>query len=315
MRVLVTGGAGFIGANLCRRLVSQGASVTVVDDLSTGLASNLDGVAIDLVVDTILNEDLLNNIASSCDSVIHLAARGSVPRSIAEPLPTFEVNTRGTFNVLEAARLNKCQVISASSSSVFGANDLSPKIEATWTSPLSPYAASKLAGEAFTQAYARSYDLPITIFRFFNVFGPWQRSDHPYAAVIPKWVMRALRGEAIEVHGDGEQSRDFTYVDTVVDVVTRALKDRVSYPTPVNLAYGHSVSLNDILLLLSSLVQPMPAVIYSDPRPGDIRHSLNSPELVRQLFPQVEPVEFSVGFQRTLSWLNDLKIRGREHET
>jgi UDP-glucose 4-epimerase len=149
----------------------------------------------------------------------------------------------------------------------------------------------------------------VTVFRFFNVFGPWQRADHAYAAVIPKWIERALNGDPIELHGDGEQSRDFTFVDTVVDVLTLTLQQRVSHPTPVNLAFGSQVRLNEILQQLETLLGPLEPVSHEPPRPGDIRHSLNDPTLVRQLYPAVEPVEFSTGLERTLSWMESRKDR------
>jgi len=172
------------------------------------------------------------------DAVVHLGARGSVPRSVAHPVATHEVNATGTLNVLEAARLENAYVVMSSSSSVFGANPLLPKIERTWTQPLSPYAASKLAGEGYMLGYQASYGMPTLVLRFFNVFGPWQRPDHDYAAVVPKWLWKAMTGQAIEVHGDGTQTRDFTYVDSVVDVLVDALERRVSLDSPVNLAFG-----------------------------------------------------------------------------
>lgn len=306
MKVLVTGGAGFIGSNLCRRLVSEGADVTVLDDLSTGLRTNLDGLPVELVVGTILDLGLLNTLASTTDKIIHLAARGSVPRSIADPQATFAVNAQGTLNVLEAARASRPLTIVASSSSVYGSNDATPKGELDWTAPLSPYAASKSATEGFAHAYARSYGLPVTTFRFFNVFGPWQRADHPYAAVIPKWIDRVLKGLPIEIHGDGEQSRDFTLVDTVVDVLCAAIDRNVVHASPVNLAYGNQICLNELVRELESLIGPLSGVVRDLARPGDIRHSMNNPKLLHALFPEISPVPFSEGLAKTIHWMKEI---------
>ena len=220
MKVIVTGGAGFIGANLCRMLLVEPAveTVIVIDDLSTGRRENLEGLdRVELVVGSILDSTLLARHFDGADAVVHLAARPSVPRSLADPMATHSVNATGTMNVLEAARGNGSpQVIVASSSSVYGANPALPKREDMATLPVSPYAASKLAAEAYGLSYRRSFDLPVIAFRFFNVFGPLQPADHAYAAVVPSFVSWALRGEPLQIHGDGLQTRDFTYVGNVV---------------------------------------------------------------------------------------------------
>jgi UDP-glucose 4-epimerase len=304
MKVLVTGGAGFIGANLCRRLVSAGVSVVVLDDLSTGLSDNLEEVGVELVLGSVLDSALVSDLAQRSDAIFHLAARGSVPRSVANPRATFDVNGLGTLNVLEAAREYKLHTVVASSSSVYGANDSSPKSENTWVSPLSPYAASKVTSEAFAQSYAASYGLPITIFRFFNVYGPWQRPDHQYAAVIPKWIRQVVLGQPVEIHGDGEQSRDFTFVDTVIEILMETLFQRVTRSIPVNLAFGSQVSLRHTLQLLSSIMHTEVDFIHTPSREGDIRHSLNDPSLIRMLFPNVKPVAFTDGLSKTVNWVS-----------
>src|ERR1700688_4464213 len=238
-RIVVTGGAGFIGANLCRALSGLAAvdRVVVMDDLSTGQANNLAGVdGIEMVEGSILDTRLLDRVMKGAGAVVHLAARASVPRSLEDPVATHEVNATGTLRVLEAARLaGGPQVVVASSSSVYGANRSLPAAEDLAPLPLSPYAASKLAAEAYSLSYARSFGLPVLVFRFFNVFGPLQRAGHAYAAVVPSFVAAALAGEALPVHGDGEQTRDFTFVGSVVRVLVEALDRAVTAPGPVNL--------------------------------------------------------------------------------
>ncbi len=198
-KVAVTGGAGFIGSNLVKRLVKDGFEVVVIDDLSTGLLTNVDQKKTDFQQISITDPQMLLAALNDCSTIFHLAARGSVPRSIKNPVATHEVNATGTFNVLEVARKTGAHVIFSSSSSVYGRNMQLPKDESMWLSPLTPYAASKLAAEGYVQAYAAAYDLPTTILRFFNVFGPRQRPDHEYAAVLPKWIWLAMQGKPIDV--------------------------------------------------------------------------------------------------------------------
>ena len=209
MRVVVTGGAGFIGTNLCRRLLgSDGVTrVTVLDDFATGSPDNLRGLDVDLVEGSILDEAVMGRLAADADAIVHLAALGSVPRSVADPVSSHRTNATGTVSVLEAARLGGVgHVVVASSSSVYGANPALPKHEGLAQLPMSPYAASKLATEGYALAYQHSYGLPVLAFRFFNVFGPHQAVGHTYAAVVPVFVAAALEGRPIPVHGDGTQS-------------------------------------------------------------------------------------------------------------
>lgn len=211
MKVTVTGGAGFIGANLARELTSRGAQVKVLDDFSTGTIRNLEGLDIELLRGSILDPAMLEAATNDADSIVHLAALPSVPRSIANPGPSHEVNATGTLRVLEAGRPRQSQVIVASSSSVYGANRALPKSEGLRPIPMSPYAVSKLAAESYAMAFQHCYELPTVAFRFFNVFGPLQMPGHAYAAVIPAFVEAALLGRPLPVHGDGTQTRDFTY--------------------------------------------------------------------------------------------------------
>ncbi len=303
MKVLVTGGAGFIGSNLVRRLIDVGHEPVVFDDFSSGLESNLAGLGVRTVHASLEDAEAVAASLDDVDAVAHLGARGSVPRSIADPVITHDVNATGTLNVLQAARLNNTYVLFSSSSSVFGGNPLTPKVERTWTQPLSPYAASKLSGEAYMLGYQNVYGVPSLVLRFFNVFGPWQRPDHAYAAVIPKWLWKVMSGQPIEIHGDGHQTRDFTFVDSVVDVLIDALERRVSLDSPVNLAFGRRVSLLEILGKIEQLVGGEPEVIFGPSRTGDVRNSENDPTLLRSVFPSVEPVELGPALEQTSTWL------------
>ena len=217
MHVLITGGAGFIGSNLAELALKAGHRVTVVDDLSTGFADNLDGLDVDVrrEHDPRLGGARRRRMAG-VDSVVHLAALGSVPRSIKDPFATHAANATGTLTVLEAARAAGVgHVVAASSSSVYGLNPALPKYEREWVRPLSPYAVTKFATEQYPLAYQQSYGMETLAFRFFNVFGPRQRAGHVYAAVIPTFIDALLRGEPLWINGDGSNSRDFTYVGTV----------------------------------------------------------------------------------------------------
>ena len=302
MHIGITGGAGFIGANLARRCTTEGWEVSVFDDFSTGLSSNLDELPVEVTRASLVDLDFVRQFVGSVDRVVHLGARGSVPRSIRNPVATHAVNATGTFNILEAARKDGKPVIFSSSSSVYGRNGELPKLETQWTGPLTPYAASKLAGEAYAQAYSAAYDFNVLTFRFFNVFGPWQRPDHDYAAVIPKWIWKAMHGESIDVHGDGAQTRDFTSVSTVVEVIVDAIKRDVCHPGPVNLAYGNSVSLLD---LVDNLRQYFPDLRtnHTETRTGDVRNSQNDPTLLTSLFPTISPQPFSLAIKSTIEWL------------
>lgn len=302
-RIAVTGGAGFVGSNLVRRLIPEGYEVTVIDDFTTGLKSNLKELDCRIKEASLVDEVAIGEATIGCDWIIHLGARGSVPRSIRNPQATFEVNTLGTLNVLNVARKHGSRVMFSSSSSVYGRNLELPKREESWMAPLTPYAASKLSGEALVQSYSESFGIPAVIFRFFNIFGPWQRPDHDYAAVIPKWIWKALRDEQIQVFGDGNQSRDFTYVDTVIDVLISTLKREVAYPTPINLAFGNKISLNQLIDQLRALYKNL-KVEYLGERIGDVKESQNDPTLIQSLFPEIKPIAFEEGIERTNAWLS-----------
>jgi UDP-glucose 4-epimerase len=303
MRVLVTGGAGFIGANLCRRLAEVGTDVVALDDLSTGSKDNLTSVDVDFIEGTILDSGTLDDAMNVAEIVVHLAARPSVPRSLQDPVATHVANATGTVEVLEAARRADVRhVIVASSSSVYGSNPELPKRENLATLPMSPYAASKLAAEAYSLAYQQSFGLPVLAFRFFNVFGPLQPAGHAYAAVVPAFVSAAVDGRPLPIYGDGRQSRDFTFVDTVTDVIADAITRRVTHSEPVNLAFGTRTDLLSLVEVLEELVGHELPVEHLETRPGDVRHSQADSARLQELFPNIEPTDLRSALRATLEW-------------
>ncbi len=307
MRICVTGAAGFIGSHVCRRLADD-HEIIGIDDLSTGSVSNISSLTtaspkLVFIHGSILDPVALKEATAGADAIVHLAARPSVPRSIIEPLATHEANVTGTLRVLEAARDRNAHVIVASSSSVYGANPTLPKHEGLLPQPVSPYAVSKLAAEQYSLAWQHSYGLPTLAFRFFNVFGPRQAPGHAYAAVIPAFVHAALTNEALSVHGDGTQSRDFTYVGTVVDVIADALARKVTSQSPVNLAFGTRTSLLDLIRHMEKLLDRPVDVQHTEPRAGDVAHSQAANTLLTSLFPDVEPISLDVGLQQTIDWM------------
>ena len=302
MKVLITGGAGFIGANLAEKFLQLGDEVRILDDLSTGTKENLVGLDVELIEGSILDTALVAQTVSDVDSVIHLAAIPSVPRSVAAPLPSHDAIVNGTLNILEAVRANNGHIVVASSSSVYGANPTLPKSEDLRPMPLSPYAVAKLAAESYTVAWHLTYGLDTLAFRFFNVFGPHQRAGHAYAAAIPCFLDKIKQGLPADVYGDGEQTRDFTFVGDVVDVLARAAHERKSAATPVNLAFGSRRSLNQLLEKLGEVTGLPVSANYLDPRVGDVRDSQASSTLLNELFDNPVVTEFEDALQETAEW-------------
>ncbi len=309
-KVVVTGGAGFIGANLCRHLVESGSAAEVVafDNLSTGFADNVSGLAgVTLVEGDILDQPHLTEVLAGADAVVHLAARPSVPKSIEDPLASHDANATGTIRVLEAMRgAGTKRVVVASSSSVYGANPTLPKVETLTPMPVSPYAVSKLATEAYALSYQQVFGLEVVAFRFFNVFGPLQRAGHAYAAVVPAFVDAALAGRPLPVHGDGGQTRDFTYVGSVAEVITEVVARGLTSPTPVNLAFGTRYSLLEVIALLESILGHSLERAHTDTRAGDVRDSQADQSAVRALVPDLEPVDLETGLRQTIDWFRTL---------
>jgi UDP-glucose 4-epimerase len=311
VRVVVTGGAGFIGANLARELCASGDEVVVVDDLSTGSESNLAGLDVDLRVGSILDDRLLETSVAEADAVIHLAALASVPRSVAEPLATHRVNATGTLRVLDAARRSGgVPVTVASSSAVYGANPQLPQHEGMRCAPLSPYGVSKLATEAYAAAFTECYALPTLALRFFNVFGPLQPAGHAYAAVVPAFIDAALAGRPLPLEGDGSQTRDFVYVGTVARVLADAARRRVTSPVPVNVARGEETSLRELIAMIGDVLGEPVTVEARPPRAGDIAHSQADAAALRSLFPDLAAVPLREGLAETIAWFRDRRPDG-----
>lgn len=305
MEVLVTGGAGFIGTSLVNRLLTEDTvdRVRTLDNYETGWRRDDDNPRIVEIEGDLRSRADVARAVEGVDAVVHLGALPSVPRSIKDPIATNDVNITGTLNVLETARLAGVEHVSvASSSSVYGANLTLPKVESLATLPLSPYAVSKLATEAYANAYGTSFGLKTIAFRFFNVFGPLQRADHVYAAVIPKFLDALKHDRPLLIHGDGEQSRDFTSIHAVTDALTKAATRKVVHESPVNLAFGSRITLNALVGLLQK-IHPKPIEVdYVEPRPGDVRHSQASSELLGSLIPDVVKPDFMHSLREVYEW-------------
>ena len=305
MRVVVTGGAGFIGTHVVAALVCEGADqIVIVDDLSSGDARNVrDAPSIDLIRSSILDVEAVAKAVAGADSVVHLAAQVSVPRSVTDPAHTHAVNVAGTHTVLEAVRTAGVpHFVLASSAAVYGDNASLPAAEDAAVDPRSPYAASKAMGEAEALAYAHAYGLEALCLRFFNAFGPGQSPDHAYAAAVPAFASRAAAGEPLVVHGDGEQTRDFLDASSVGAVVATAVRDRVHANQPVNVGRGERISILELIARLESIVGEPLAVEHTEPRAGDVRDSQADVSRLRSLFPDLEPTPLDEALAATIDW-------------
>jgi len=302
---LVTGGAGFIGSHLTERLVQLGHTVRVLDDFSTGRRENLAGLErqVELIAGDIRDPQTVRQAVAGVEAVLHLAARASVPRSVEHPREANDVNVNGTLNLLLAARdTGVRRFIYSASSSAYGDSPALPKAETMPPRPLSPYAASKLAGEHYCACFAAVYGLETISLRYFNVFGPRQDPHSPYAAVIPAFVSRMLRGQKPIVFGDGEQSRDFCYIENVVRANLLALAAPRLAGEVVNIACGERVTLNQIIRLINQHLGTDIQPEYQAPRPGDVRHSLASLEQARRVLGYQPQVFFADGLARSIAW-------------
>lgn len=310
-RTLVTGGAGFIGSHLAEALIELGARVTVLDDLSGGDASNLDsfrkeaGDRLRFVQGSILDRPLLDELMVGCEFAFHQAAWGSVPRSVEIPEAYHEVNTTGTQNVLEAARrAGVRRVMFAASSSAYGDSPTLPKVEAMPALPKSPYAATKVAGEAMMRAYAGCYQLDTASLRYFNIFGPRQNANSAYAAVIASFCGALLAGRRPKIYGDGEQSRDFTFVDNVVHANLLAARHQARIGGEIiNIACGQRVTVNELAEKLAAVLGRADLTAeYEAPRAGDVLHSLADLRQAREILEYEPVVGFDRGIERTAQW-------------
>ena len=311
-KVLVTGGAGFIGSNLVRALIERGDDVRVIDNFSTGNRANLEGLDVEVIEGELRSYERVHNAVRGAEVVYHLGALGSVPRSLERPLPSHHANATGTLMVLEAARRHQVpQVIFSSSSSVYGANPVLPRQESLRPMPVSPYAVAKLAAESYALAYSSCFGLSVLPFRFFNVFGPRQGAHHAYAAVVPRFVSAALAGQPLRVHGDGRQTRDFTYVGNVTEVIADAILRGVGTSDVVNLAFGARISLLELVAELEDLLGRRLEVVHEAPRAGDVRDSQADFARLRELFPSVRQHPLREGLAQTVSWMSGHVLAGQ----
>lgn len=305
MRYLVTGGAGFIGSNLVAELVRRGHSVVVLDDLSTGKECNLASVRskIDFRVGSIIDLATVQSACEGADYVIHLAARASVPKSVADPIETNTVNIDGTLNVLVAARDAKVRrFVYAASSSAYGEADTLPKIETMPADPISPYGVTKYVGELYAQVFGRVYGLENASVRYFNVFGPRQEPRSQYSGVLSRFMFAVIHDEPPVIFGDGEQSRDFTYIDNIVDETLRACEATDASGKVFNGGTGMRITLNQVIKLLEKITGKKLCAKYEPPRTGDILHSQADISLARKFLGYEPSVLFEEGLRRTWEW-------------
>ena len=300
MNILITGGAGFIGSNLAEELLEK-HEVVIIDDLSTGRVENVENLDVELVRGSITDPDLLKENFRGVDYVFHQAALPSVQRSVEDPVRANEVNVCGTLNVLVAARdAGVAKVMYASSSSAYGDMPELPKREDMKPDPKSPYAVAKLTGEYYCRVFNEIYGLNTVALRYFNVYGPRQDPASDYAAVIPKFVNRIMAGKAPTIYGDGEQTRDFTFVRDVVQANVRAME---SDATGVfNVAAGTRISVNDLAGMIMGIIGNRVDCVYEEPRAGDVRDSLGDISKARAGFGYVPRYGMEDGLKETIGW-------------
>ena len=305
MRYLVTGGAGFIGSNIVDELVRRNHEVVVLDDLSTGNESNLSSVRgkIDLRIGSITDLATVQSAVKGADYVVHLAARTSVPRSVKDPLDTNFVNIDGTLNVLVAARDAKVRrFVYAASSSAYGETPTLPKTEFMQPEPISPYGVTKYVGELYAQAFGRTYGLENASIRYFNVFGPRQDPTSQYSGVLSRFMFAVIQNQPPVIYGDGEQSRDFTYIDNIVDETLRACDAKDASGKVFNGGTGARITLNQVIKLLEKITGKKIQPKYDPPRAGDIRDSQADISLARKILGYQPIVQFEEGLRRTWNW-------------
>jgi UDP-N-acetylglucosamine/UDP-N-acetylgalactosamine 4-epimerase len=305
MRYLVTGGAGFIGSNMVDELVRRGHEVTVLDDLSAGKEANLGHIRskIDFLIGTITDLAAVQSACKGADYVIHLAARTSVPRSVKDPLESNHVNIDGTLNVLVAARDAKVKrFVYAASSSAYGETPTQPKVETMQSQPISPYGVTKYVGELYAQVFGRNYGLENASVRYFNVFGPRQDPTSQYSGVLSRFMLAVIEGQQPVIYGDGEQSRDFTFIENVVDVTLRACEASGASGQVFNGGTGARITLNEVLKQLEKITGKKLQAKYDPPRTGDIRDSQADISLARKVLGYNPSVNFETGLERTWQW-------------
>ncbi len=301
---VVTGGAGFIGSNIAEALAHRGDRVRVLDDFSTGRRENLAAIpGVEVVEGDLRDGAAVRRAVAGAEGVFHEAALRSVPRSVDDPMSSNEVNVSGTLVLLMACREAKVRrLVYASSSSVYGDDPALPKVETLPTRPISPYAVSKLAAENYCVTFARLYGLETVSLRYFNVFGPRQNPESKYSAVIPRFLDLAMRGEPLEVHGDGEQSRDFTYIDNVVQGNLRAMDTPGVSGEVFNVACNTRHSLLAIADAIGDFLGRKPKLHHVASRPGDVRHTLADIDKAKRLLGYAPTVDFAEGMRRTCEY-------------
>lgn len=312
---LVTGGAGFIGSHIAAALMAEGARVRVLDDLSTGHRENIEEIGgdLDFVQGSVADEQLLNKVLDGVEVVFHEAAIPSVPRSVEAPRQTHTASVDGTFSLLVAARDKKVRrVVYAASSSAYGDQPTLPKAEQMLPDPLSPYAVAKLVGEYYCQVFTRVYGLETVSLRYFNVFGPRQDPGSQYSGVVSRFISTLLSNERPVIYGDGEQSRDFTYIDNVVSANLKAASAKDASGKVINVANGERITLNELLAELKDLTGKQDVTAeYREPRVGDVRHSLADITLARQFLDYESKVGLREGLQRTIDWWKSSRFSHR----
>jgi nucleoside-diphosphate-sugar epimerase len=302
---LVTGGAGFIGSNICTKLVSRGCSVRVVDNLLTGKKTNLASILdkIEFIEADMGDPKVARAAMKDIDVVLHQGALPSVPRSVDDPAATHRHCVDATFTLLLAARdAHVKRFVYASSSSAYGDTPTLPKVETMLPSPLSPYAAAKLVGEYYCSVFSGVFGLQTISLRYFNVFGPHQDPTSQYAAAIPAFVTSILQDKPPTIYGDGEQSRDFTYVDNVVEANLLAARARKTAGEVINIACGKAVTVNEIIDMINEFTGRKVKPIYTAPRPGDVKHSLADISLAKKLIGFTPKVSFRQGLEKAIDW-------------
>ena len=308
VKFLVTGGAGFIGSNICRTLVSEGCFVRVVDNLITGKKSNLADVIdkIEFIEADMGDSEVAQSAMKDIDVVLHQGALPSVPVSVENPAATHQHCVNATFTLLLAARdVGVKRFVYAASSSAYGDSPTSPKVETMPVNPLSPYAVAKLTGEYYCSVFYNIYGLETISLRYFNVFGPYQDPTSQYAAAIPAFVMAILKDEPPTIYGDGGQSRDFTYIDNVVDANLLAARASQTKGEVINIACGQAVTVNEIIDMINELLGKNVKPKYTDPRPGDVKHSLADITAAKNLINFRPLVPFHEGLQKAINWYSD----------
>ncbi len=304
-RFLVTGGAGFIGSNICIKLIEEGCFVRVIDNLLTGKKSNLASVIdrIEFIEADMGDEGIAREAMKDIDVVLHQGALPSVPKSVDNPAATHRHCLDATFTVLLVARnAGVKRFVYASSSSAYGDSPTLPKVETMRPEPLSPYAASKLGGEYYCKVFFTVFGLETISLRYFNVFGPHQDPTSQYAAAIPAFVTAILKDKPPTIYGDGEQSRDFTYVDNVVDANLLAARAKKTSGEVINIACGKAVTVNEIIDMINNLTGKSVKPEYTDPRLGDVKHSLADITAAEKLIGYKPKVSFEQGLQLAIDW-------------